>query len=171
MILRGVPEARLKKSLKQAGSQKDVPAYKYDNVKDMLRYYLSCTTYASANHVTAIEKGAAISQFYPNIFDSRVGRDGNIVHERSPEIGEIPLLYFTRLLGNILGVKNLPVMAGLHTSSEIGETIKSLYVEATKIKYKRLHRYRASGMESDDFKEALEMLLELKERYEDEALL
>lgn len=81
--LRGVPEERLKKT-----NHKNLPAYQYDSVKDMLMYYLSCTTYASANQVTAVEKPLKIGPFYPKIFDNRVGWNGNIVHERATGVGE-----------------------------------------------------------------------------------
>lgn len=86
--LRGVEEARLKKP-----SQKNLPAYKADSVKDMLTYYLACTTYASANQVTAVEKPVKIGPFYPKIFDGRVGRNGSIVHERPVGVGEKVLVF------------------------------------------------------------------------------
>lgn len=87
--LRGVPETRLK-TIKH----KNLPAYQYNNVKDMLTYYLSCTTYASANQVTTIEKAMPAGVFYPKIFDNRVGRDGSIVHERPTGIGECILFIY-----------------------------------------------------------------------------
>lgn len=87
--LRGVPECRLKKPLKIAGDQKDVPAYRCENIKAMLEFYLSVTTYASANVVATVEKGATLGLFYPKIFDNRVGKDGSITVERPPGIGTI----------------------------------------------------------------------------------
>lgn len=63
-------------------------------------------------------------------------------------------------------VENVAVMAGLHTGSEIAVTVESLHTEAAKIKYQRFHQFH--GLETDDFKEALEKLLELKECYQDE---
>lgn len=82
IVLRGVPATRLKQSLKQ----ENVPAYKCDSVKSMLSYYLSCTTYASASQVTAIEKALPINPFYPKIFDDRVGRTGSIIDKRASGI-------------------------------------------------------------------------------------
>lgn len=84
MTLRGIPESRLKKS-----TQKGLPAYQYSSIKDMLMYYLSCTTYASANHVTAVDKPLTIGKLYPKIFDDRIGVDGNIIVERSAGIGNV----------------------------------------------------------------------------------
>lgn len=68
----------------------------------------------------------------------------------------------------ILDVESIPVMAGLHTSSEIAPSLESLHTEAAKIKYQRLHQFKSAGLEIDDFKESLEKLLQLKECYEDE---
>lgn len=93
MVLRGVPETRLKKPLKQAKDQKDVPAYKYDSIKDMLSYYLECTTYVSASHITTIEKPVAIGPVYPKIFDNRVGSDGSIVIKRPSGISKTLFLF------------------------------------------------------------------------------
>lgn len=67
-----------------------------------------------------------------------------------------------------LEVESVPVMAGLHTSAEIAPGLAKLHAEAAKIKYQRLHQFKSAGLESDDFKEALEKILELKECYEDE---
>lgn len=89
ITLRGVPESRLKKPLRQAGNQKDVPAYKFDSIRDMLTYYLSCTSHASASHVTAVEKGAKIGPFYPKVFDNRIGKDGSVVHARPLDTGNV----------------------------------------------------------------------------------
>lgn len=94
ITLRGVPETRLKRPLKQLDEQINMPAYKCDNVKSMLNYYLSCTTYASANQVTVVENGMSVNPFYPQIFDSKVGRNGGIVHKRPAGLCKCFILFY-----------------------------------------------------------------------------
>lgn len=68
----------------------------------------------------------------------------------------------------LLAVESVPVMAGLHTSSAIAPVLETLHTEASKIKYQRLHSFKSAGLETDDLKETLEKLLELKDCYEDD---
>lgn len=81
--LRGVAETLLKKS-----KHRDLPAYKCDSIKDMLMYFLSCSTYASANQTVTVEEPMKVGKCFPEIFDNRIGRNGFVVHERSNSIGE-----------------------------------------------------------------------------------
>lgn len=73
LTLRGIQESRLKST-----KQKDLPAYHCETVKDMLEFYLSCTTYATASHVTALNKPLPTRNPFPDIFDEWIGVDGNV---------------------------------------------------------------------------------------------
>lgn len=92
--LRGISENRLKKPMKSAGKQKDMPAYSCKSVKDMLTFYMSCTNYACATDVTTLEKGLNVSLPFPKIFDEIVGINGNIQTEpRLLGIGKSLLIF------------------------------------------------------------------------------
>ncbi|KRT83091.1 hypothetical protein AMK59_4292, partial [Oryctes borbonicus] len=78
ITLRGIPEERLKKPFDRAGTQRDMPAYRCKNINEMLTFYMSCTTFATATSVTNISKGLIPNKPYPNFFDNKVGVSGNI---------------------------------------------------------------------------------------------
>lgn len=78
LVLRGIPECRLKKPQNKAGKQKEMAAYKCNTVKDMIDFYLSCTTYATASNLTTLEKPMPTKNPFPDIFDEFVGIDGNV---------------------------------------------------------------------------------------------
>lgn len=82
--MRGIPEERLKPPIAKAGTQKDLPAYKCDNIKDMLNLYLSCTNYATASNTTVSASGLCVKTPFPRIFDPSVGPDGNITADLRP---------------------------------------------------------------------------------------
>lgn len=78
LTLRGIPEDRLKAPTNKAGKQKEMPAYRYNTVNEMLTFYSSCTTFGTATNVTNISKGLTLKKPYPNYFDPSVGVNGNI---------------------------------------------------------------------------------------------
>ncbi|KAK9883944.1 hypothetical protein WA026_004884 [Henosepilachna vigintioctopunctata] len=150
--LRGISEERLKKPLSKAGRQKSLPAYKCETIKDMLSFYLECTTTTSINNVTVIEKGLPVGLPYPKLFDELVQQNGNI--------GSIPR-YSTE------EVNTIPVLAGLHNGAGVGDMLESLHVEMKKLKFGKFHQFKVAGLEVDDFVECLDSLFEFRERYED----
>ncbi|XP_018334955.1 protein misato-like [Agrilus planipennis] len=80
-FLRGIAENRLKHSQ----NQQNLPAFKCNTVQEMLTYYMACTTYASANNVTVVDKALTVKTPYPDIFNAHVGIDGNIIADMRPE--------------------------------------------------------------------------------------
>lgn len=96
ITLRGIDQQRLKGPFSHGNLQKDMPAYKCETVEEMLGFYLSCTTYATASNVTVVKKPLSVKQPYPNIFDSFVGVRGNICSkERLDHTG----MYMSRCQG------------------------------------------------------------------------
>lgn len=73
LTLRGIEESRLKST-----KQKDLAAYRCETAKEMLEFYLSCTTYATASHVTALKKPLSTRNPFPDIFDEWIGANGNV---------------------------------------------------------------------------------------------
>lgn len=73
LTLRGVCQSRLKSTNQQA-----LPAYRCETVKDALEFYLACTTYATASHVTVLDKPLSTANPFPDIFDQSIGVDGNV---------------------------------------------------------------------------------------------
>lgn len=79
MCLKGVSEARLKKPLKDAKDQIQNPAYKCRSVHEMMTVFLYENCYASATHLTTLQKPLKINEYFPKIFDDCLGRDGSIL--------------------------------------------------------------------------------------------
>ncbi|GJQ80833.1 hypothetical protein Trydic_g9419 [Trypoxylus dichotomus] len=156
ITLRGIPEDRLKRPSNKAGAQKDMPAYDCKDINEMLMFYMSCTTFGTATNVTNISKGLALKKPYPNFFDDRVGVTGNIsaVPRKENE-----------------SIQSIPILAGLHSCSEISGTIESLHKEAKKLNIERFPQFISTGLEKDAYKECLDKLLDLKECYEDNYVL
>ncbi|KAF7279810.1 hypothetical protein GWI33_006732 [Rhynchophorus ferrugineus] len=153
LTILGIPESRLKKAANKAGQQRDMPAYKYNTVKDMLEYYLACTTYATASNVTSIEKPLQVNAPYPEIFDQYIGQDGNVYASSRYDDTK---------------VQSIPIMAGFHSGSEIGGLLESLHTEARKLKIARFHQFT---IDKDEYEECLNDILTLKEEYEDSYLI
>lgn len=69
-----------------------------------------------------------------------------------------------------VGVDSVPVLAGLHSGSGLGDMLESLHTEARKIKFARFQAFRTAGLEADEFSEALDRLFDLRECYDDNYL-
>lgn len=63
--------------------------------------------------------------------------------------------------------KSIPVLATAQCSNEIGDSLDTLHREAKRIKIAKIHRFRESGLESDEYEEALEKLIEFKDNYDE----
>ncbi|KAL3285700.1 hypothetical protein HHI36_000231 [Cryptolaemus montrouzieri] len=150
--LRGISEDRLKRPSSKAGTQKDLPAYKCETIREMLEFYLSCTTFTSINNVTVVDSRLNVETPFPKIFDKFVGQKGNIfASPRQP----------------YADVDSVPVMAGLHNGSGVGEMLESLHTQAKRIKFARFHQFKNAGVEMDDYSECLDNLFDFRECYED----
>ncbi|KAH1014571.1 protein misato [Dendroctonus ponderosae] len=152
LMLRGVPETRLKKPPNKAGKQKAMAAYNCKSVKDMLELFLACSTYATASHVSTISEAMSTKNPFPDLFDDRIGVHGNV--------SAIPRLEHTR-------VESVPILAGLHSGSEIGQMFESLHTEAKKLKIARFNQFT---LEADEYEDALNSVMTLRENYEDSFL-
>lgn len=59
------------------------------------------------------------------------------------------------------------MLAGLHSSKEVGSMIGNVHEAASKIKYSNLHRFVAAGLEADEFRNSLDNLFDLRDCYFD----
>lgn len=167
-VIRGIEECRLK------SNQKDMEAFKCDNVKDMLMYYIACNTYRSATHVTSMEHRLNVQTPFPQYFDNTLGIDGDVYE--SPRVQGLGIPYdkcgylVINLFSNvifILGVYTIPLISGLHSDGGIGKVIDELHTTAKKVKFNRYHSFKENGLESDDYKECMERLLDFRDCYDD----
>lgn len=78
LVLRGVPEIRLKKPANKAGKQKAMAAYNCKSIKDMVELFLACSTHASASHVSTIGQAMPTKNPFPDLFDDQIGVNGNV---------------------------------------------------------------------------------------------
>lgn len=153
--VRGIPEHRVKntKSQKIMERQQKMAGYRCDSVSEMFQLYFQCANYASLSHVIALEKGMPTRKPFPvELFDERLNKNG-FWKEFELNANE--------------SIISIPLMATAQSSSEIGDTLETLHREAKRIKIARIHRFKESGLELDEYEEALAKLLEFKENYDD----
>lgn len=155
VCVRGIPEHRVKntKSHKVMERQQNMAGYRCDSVSEMFQLYFQCANYASLSHVVALEKGMPTKKPFPvELFDERLNKNG-FWNEFASDANE--------------SISSVPLMAMAQSSSEIGDTLETLHREAKRIKITKIHRFKESGLEFDEYEEALEKLLEFKANYDD----
>lgn len=157
VTLRGVPKNRLKKPLEKAKDQMKMAAYKCSSISEMLQLYFQCHTYASLSHVSALESRMKIQSPFPyEIFDHRLSPSG----------------FVKEFVGDgITHVMEVPVMTAVQNSNELFNTIDNLHSQISRIKIAKIPRFSDSGLEDEEYKDLLEEILTLKERYEDDSFL
>lgn len=131
-------------------------AYKCDTVKEMFELYFQCSLYASRTHVTACVSAMPTRLPYPiGNFDSRVGISGFLI-----DLNEtIPAPTEKR--------KCVPVIAAAQTCDNLADTIENLHREVSRIKIGKIHRFKETGFEDDEFEEMQNRLLQFKDNYDE----
>ncbi|XP_058442908.1 protein misato [Malaya genurostris] len=155
VTVRGISKARLKRPpmSKSAQRQQRMAAYRCDTVSEMLQYYYQCQFHASMSHVTACQTPMKLKTPFPfELFASCIGPDGYLND-------------FNRGLNQ--KVTSTPVQSLIQSSGELFSALDSLYKEVSRIKIAKIPRFGEDGLESENYKESLERLIELKERYYD----
>lgn len=152
---RGIPTDRLKRPRDQAKQeQMRMAAYRCESVSEMFQLYFQCSNHNSMAHVTSL-KGAMPTRipFPGEIFADHLTTSGfiNSYEKRSKDDK----------------VNTVPCVASIQSSSELGDTLETLHREAKRVKIAKLYRFKAAGLEDDDYSEALENLLLFKDNYED----
>lgn len=154
VCVRGIPEERVKnkKSQQVIERQRKMAAYRCDSVAEMFQLYFQCSNYNSLSHVSAVQSGVPTRKPFPiECFDSRLNAKG-FLNEFETEVTK---------------VTSAPILATAQCSNKIGETLETLHREAKRIKIARIHRFKESGLEVDEFEEILENLLLFKDNYDD----
>ncbi|XP_014204337.1 protein misato [Copidosoma floridanum] len=151
VALRGIPENRLKRPMEDAKDQMEKLAYRYSSVHEMMSLYLDGACYASASHLTTVERGLLVKDPFPKIFNSNVSTDGNITSKLRD--GD---------------VKSVAIMAGLHSGRFIADMYEALIKETKKVgSLRKFHAFEISGLEQDEFQESVHNLIDCKENYEE----
>lgn len=157
--VRGIPENRVKntKSQKVYERQRKMAAYRCDSVAEMFQLYFQCSNYNSLSHVSALQQGMFTRKPFPvDMFDSRLNSSGFVNEFEMSEDQKAPNR-----------VTSIPVLATAQCSNDLSETLESLHREAKRIKVARIHRFKETGLETDEYEEALEKILEFKDNYDD----
>ncbi|XP_073827940.1 misato mitochondrial distribution and morphology regulator [Musca autumnalis] len=155
LCVRGIPLYRLKRPREACNKeQMRMAAYRCESVSEMFQLYLQCSNHSGMAHVTSIKSPMPTRLPYPDeIFGDHITESG-FIHpsEKRPEGKR---------------VNTVPCVAAIQSSSELGDTLENLHREAKRIKIAKLHRFKAAGLEDDDYVEVLESLLQFKDNYED----
>lgn len=156
MCLRGIPDNRLKQPLKTAKAQAQMAAYRCDSSSDMMQLFYQCLNHASLSHCSTVERGIIARVPFPiEIFDSRVSQIGF----------QFPRQGMIRNEGEL--VQSFPSLATAQNANEIADMISSLHREASRIKIDKIYRFKETGLDPDEYKDALERLLDFQDLYEE----
>ncbi|XP_004519976.1 protein misato [Ceratitis capitata] len=154
LCVRGIARERLKQPLEKAKEQMRMAAYKCDSVSEMFQLYLQCANHASMSHVASVSMAIPTRIPFPNeIFTDEMTKLG-FLSTTARRLAEEKVV-------------SVPALAAVQSSSELGDTLETLHREAKRVKIAKLHRFRAAGLEEDDYRDALEQLLLFKDNYED----
>lgn len=156
--VRGIPENRLKntKSQKTIERQQKMAAYGCNSVAEMFQLYFQCSNYNSLAHVSALQSAMATRKPFPlELFDNRLNSNG-FRNEFEMSVDETKNK-----------VASIPVLATAQNSTDLAQTIESLHREAKRIKIARIHRFKETGLEPDEYEETLEKILEFQDNYDD----
>lgn len=159
VCVRGIPESRLKntKSQKVMERQRKMAAYRCGSIGEMFQLYFQCNNYNSLSHVAALQSAMLTRKPFPaELFDSRLNSYG-FANEFEP----------TADPNATSGVASIPVLATAQCSNDLAETLETLHREAKRIKVARIHRFKETGLEPDEYEESLERILEFKDNYDD----
>lgn len=149
-VLRGIPEENaLTSNIKPEFAQilRDCTS-----VSDVLQLFVTESFPGTLNAGCVVSSPCKVVTPYPHIFTPNINNGG---------------LVSTMLRNPMQGVDSVPVMSSIQSTKDSGKMVGELYTEAKKINIKRFHRFLATGLEEDEFKETLEELINLSENYDD----
>lgn len=156
MCLRGVPADRLKQPLKLAKEQARMAAYRCETSAEMMQLFYQCLNHASLSHCSTTATGVTCRVPFPlEIFDERVSRIGLRFHQ--PGV----------IRGQGEWVQNFPALATAQNANDLADMISSLHREASRIKIEKIYRFKETGLDPDEYKDALERLLDFQDLYEE----
>ncbi|KAM8719946.1 hypothetical protein ACLKA7_006064 [Drosophila subpalustris] len=155
VVARGIPYARLKRPMEQAGPQLRMAAYGCDSVSQMLQLYYQCAYHGSLTHAASTPLPLKTQLPFPyEIFEDTIANDGFKLPsdgQREPD---------TR-------VDSAPVLAALQNSSKLGDHLDALHAQTHRVQLAKLQSYSLGGLERGDYESSLDRLLEFRDNYED----
>lgn len=155
VVARGIPYARLKRPMEQAGPQLRMAAYGCDSVSQMLQLYYQCAYHVSLTHAASTPLPLKTQLPFPyEIFDDTIASDGfKLLDEGQREKDH--------------RVDSAPVLAALQNSSKLGNHLDALHAQTHRVQLAKLQNYSLGGLERVDYESALDRLLEFRDNYED----
>lgn len=153
VTVRGIPESYLKAPMnkKEYKHQSGLPAYGCNNLQEMFKLYIASTNYLSVTDVTIAERPFNVKTPYPKIFSSALNEFGFLNDETTD-----------------CKVQSIPVIAAYHNGNFMENMIEKLHREAGRIKFAKLHKFKAEGLEEFEWKESLDSMAEFKNNYEED---
>ncbi|KAK7496885.1 hypothetical protein BaRGS_00011865 [Batillaria attramentaria] len=146
-VVRGVPPNKVKRD--RAASSPRLSS-RCDTVQDILQLYLAETYPQSMNAGSVMRDPIDVSSPFPHIFQPQVTRAG---------------LVSSTLRHPKCGVKSVPMMTSLQSSSDVGHYVSSLHAEASRFTIRRHHHFLEAGLEEEEFVETLDTLHQLADCY------
>ncbi|EDV92011.1 protein misato [Drosophila grimshawi] len=155
VVARGIPDARLKRPLEQAGSQISKAAYRCNSVSQMLQLYYQCAYHSSLTHAASTPLPLKTHLPFPyEIFDASIAADGF----KLPGDGQRER--DTR-------VASAPALAAVQNSSKLGTHLDSLHDQTHRVQLAKLRNFSQVALERDEYDSALDRILEFRDNYED----
>lgn len=156
MCLRGVPDSRLKQPLKTSREQSQMAAYRCESSSEMMQLFYQCLNHASLSHCSTAQSGLVCRVPFPmDMFDARISSNGFAFNKPG----------FLRDSNEY--VQSFPLLATAQNSNDLADMLSSLNREAERIKIDKLYRFKETGLDPDEYKEALEKLLDFQDLYEE----
>lgn len=155
VMARGIPYARLKRPMEQAGPQLRMAAYGCESVSQMLQLYYQCAYHGSVTHAASTPLPLKTQLPFPyEIFDESIAIDGF----KMPSEG---------MREKDTRVDNAPALAALQNSSKLGDHLDALHAQTHRVQLPKLQSYSQGGLERTEYESALDKLLEFRDNYED----
>ncbi|KAJ1530772.1 hypothetical protein ONE63_005625 [Megalurothrips usitatus] len=153
VVLRGIPQTRLKAHQNAEGEQPPNPALSCDSVKQLLQTFLSFSSNGTFSQVSSSESACKVKPPFPQIFKPSVAINGDILSHGSRS--------------ELLNMREVPVVTSLNSCDSIQTMIRSLHSEIGRLNIRRFPAYSKAGLELDEYEEILEQLYSLSQNYEE----
>ncbi|XP_033107538.1 protein misato homolog 1-like [Anneissia japonica] len=143
VLLRGVSERKL--NIRNNG----IPKTSLDacsTTEDMLQMYLMGAYSRTRNSGKVVTEPSKVATPYPRIFPPTLDKDGFTFSpgQEKPEV-----------------TRSVPMVTSIQSTPGLQTTLETLHKEAKKLDIKKFNTYEQYGLESDDYNESLEKLIDL----------
>uniref|UniRef100_A0A8C5PH56 Protein misato homolog 1 n=1 Tax=Leptobrachium leishanense TaxID=445787 RepID=A0A8C5PH56_9ANUR len=153
VVLRGIRKDQ-QRSYQPRGARSLSVLHAQDTGPETLQCYLQ-SLYPQAVSVShLLQAPCKLPSAFPQFFSPQVSKDGFIQLSERPK-----------------GVEHIPVLAALQTSEDIHRLLNGLDEEVKKLDVRRFSTFFTTGVEQEDFEEALHQMQDLAQCYSDSRVL